>query len=160
VSLSGAKVVFTAATTININGCFSADYDNYLIVVRHKMASAPADGLNFRLRVSGSDASGSNYTAQRLLAASTTVSGIRYSSVTSGAVGFSTAYENGDHLYLYGPYLAQPTAARNVSAAGTDYASIYDYATTHSLSTSYDGITIFPLASTITGALTIYGLSQ
>lgn len=159
VSASG-KVTFTAATTININGCFSATYDNYLIVVRHKMAASPADGLNYRLRAAGTDATGANYTAQRLLAASTTVAGARFSSSTSGAVGFSTSYENGDHLYLYGPFLAQPTASRNVSASGTDNASIYDYAGTHSLSTSYDGITIFPLASTVTGALTIYGLSQ
>ena len=40
VSLTGAKVVFTAATSVSVNGVFSATHDNYLVVVRGSVATS------------------------------------------------------------------------------------------------------------------------
>jgi hypothetical protein len=160
VSLSGAKVVFTAATTININGVFSATHDNYLIIIRGVCASG-TPSIRVRMRVSGTDATGSNYARQYLDADNTSVTGARSTSVTeANAVPMSDVARSGGHLYVYGPFLSQPTAMRGVSANGQNSAHITDHASTHSLSTSYDGITLFPSSSNITGALTVYGLSQ
>jgi len=158
VSLSGAKVVFTAATTININGVFSATHDNYLIVVRMKPASLNPN-LQARLRVSGTDATASNYTRQYLVAGGTSVSGGR-STESYATVGFASGGEGGSHVFIYGPALAQPTAFRSVCVSAFADAYIQDDACTHSLSTAYDGITLYPSSDNITGALTIYGLSQ
>lgn len=158
--LASGKVTFTAATSVSVNGCFTSSYDNYLIVTRH-VASAGAN-MNIRLRLSGTDASGSNYTYQRLLADSTSVTGSRTSSQTAAFVGsLSNTARSGQHIYLYGPGLAQPTAGRNLDVDGYQSASIDDYAFTHSLSTAYDGFTLFPSGgANMTGACTIYGLSQ
>ena len=159
VSASG-KVTFTAATSVSVNGCFSATYDNYLIVVRFKIADDNYWLLN-RLRASGSDATGSNYVNQRLAATSTTIVGARSTdtSFLSGRGG--TANMSGTHIYLYGPNLAQPTAHRCVMVSGDAGAYIDEFAGTHSLSSQYDGFSLAPeLSSSLTGALTIYGLSQ
>ncbi len=159
VSASG-KVTFTAATTVSVNGVFSSTYDNYLIVIRHH-ASAGAN-MNIRLRLSGTDASGSNYTYQRILADGSSVSGSRTSSATASFIGsLNDTARSGQHVYLYGPALAQPTAGRNLDVDGYLSATIDDYSFTHSLSTAYDGCTFFPSgAANMTGALCVYGLSQ
>lgn len=159
VSASG-KVTFTAATTINVNGCFTATYDNYLVVTRH-VNSADNWNISVRLRASGTDASGSNYTWQILEASSTSVSGFRQTSATSARFGYSSiSQRSGDHTYIYGPNLAQPTAFRNVNVSGANDARIFDHASTHSLSTAYDGFTLIPGGGNMTGALTIYGLAN
>lgn len=162
VSASG-KVTFTnETTTISVNGVFSSTYDNYLIVVR-ATNSTGAGGMLFRLRASGADASGSNYTYQYLLANSTSVTGARSASQTFGQSTPTRTLAGGDHIYIYGPHLAQPTAFRSVNVAGGTGSDpiIFEFANTHSLSTSYDGFSLIPAASyPSTGALTVYGLSQ
>jgi hypothetical protein len=157
VSASG-KVTFTAASTININGCFTSSYDNYLIVIRFK-ATASAPNLQCRLRASGTDATATNYTRQYLDALSTSVAGAR-STDSAFTFGFTGTSESGSHIYLYGPALAQPTAARGVNVSSYDGASISDNANTHSLSTAYDGCTFLSSTSDFTGALCVYGLAQ
>ena len=159
VSASG-KVTFTAATSVSVNGCFTATYDNYLIVCRLIGVTGGHD-LRMRVRLSGTDATGSNYTWQQLLASDTSVTGVRntnldYARINSGGTG---GY-SGTHVYVYGPNLAQPTAWRSVTFDATSTARIHDHAVTHSLSTAYDGFTFLLSANSITGALTVYGLAQ
>lgn len=156
VSASG-KITATNCATVSINGCFSATYDNYLFVARWHFAGG--DELQFRMRSSGSDASGSNYVRQLMQAASTTVSGTRQSSQTEGRVMAHDGVGNGFHFYIWGPFLAEPTMSRAVGVRSGG-PTIYDWISSHSLSTSYDGITFFPASQTITGSMTIYGLSQ
>jgi hypothetical protein len=147
---------------MSVNGVFSATYDNYLIVIRNFGANANGS-LLFRLRSGGTDATGNNYGYQILIASDTSVSGSRSTSQDLTAVGYtSNGKYNGDHVYVYGPALAQPTAMRNINANGSSDARIEEYASTHSLSTAYDGFTIFVSGGSIntTGALTVYGLAQ
>ena len=157
VSASG-KVTFTAATSVSVNGVFDSTYDNYLVVIRH-VASA-ATTLRFRMRASGTDnATASSYTLQRLTASGTSVTGTRNSYDFSFGPT-ATSSPNGSHYYVYGPALAQPTALRSVNVDNNGSARILDGATTHNQSVSYDGISFFPSSGDVTGALTIYGLSQ
>jgi len=161
VSLSGAKVVFTAATSVSVNGVFDGTHDNYLAVCRATLASGSSVLQAVRLRASGVDDTANNIARQYLAAFSTSVSGARDAVTSAGLIGNkSSGTMSGDHIYFYGPYLTQPTAVRNVNAGNVDSASILDCAFTHSLSTAYDGFTIFPVTSSITGTMTIYGLSQ
>jgi hypothetical protein len=158
VSASG-KVTFTAATTMNINGCFTSTYDNYLIVMR-STASTYVD-IRMRLRVGGTDATGVNYAYQLLQADSTSVSAARNAAndflrIADG----SSTQRDGTHIYMYGPALAQPTAARSVYVLGYLNAALGAHAGTHSLSTAYDGMTLYPSSGNFTGALTIYGLAN
>ena len=160
VSLTGAKVVFTAATSVSVNGVFSATHDNYLVVVRGSVATS-GSAITHRWRVGGSDATGANYARQYLEAEGTNVTSSRQTGATSSPwSSFNNTLPQGFHTYLYGPALAQPTAYRSISVQSYNDATITEYAGTHSLSTAYDGFTLYPSANNITGALTIYGLSQ
>lgn len=161
VSATG-KVTFSSVSnvdTVTVNDCF-VGYDNYLVVWRGTLASGNP-GLSVQLTSSGTPATASNYTYQRLYADGTSVAGVRSSAgqFHFGQVGGGKY--NGAHIYFYGPSLSQPTAARSVAAWGTDDARIDDSAATHSLSASYDGF-IFWLGSggSGEGAFTVYGLSQ
>ena len=157
VSTSG-KVTFTSATSISVNGCFTSTYDNYLIVLR---ATNPSSfDIRFRLRSSGTDST-TGYTYQYLYATGTSVTAARSAiGYFSTSVGFSGQH-GGSHIYLYGPFLSQPTAHRTVGASsGPSGPLIYDWAETHNVSGTYDGLTFFPDGGSLTGALTIYGLSQ
>jgi hypothetical protein len=157
-------VDFTAVTSLSLNGVFTSDYDNYLIVIRHRGVSGSGNQiLVMRMRAAGSDASGSNYVSQELSANSTTVSSSRTASRTNAYVAHANAdLEGGDQIHVYGPALAQPTAFRNVSFYGrSNTAAITDFASTHSLSTAYDG---FNLAGNdgngFTGNVHVFGYEE
>jgi hypothetical protein len=155
---ANGQVTFSAVTSLSLNGCFTADFDNY--VVSWGLTTFTAiDNVRARLRSAGSDASGSNYTRQYLIADSTTVAAARGTSQTSAVVAFfdnttPTGYVN----YIYGPFLAQPTAFRSVGHSGYSGSYLQDDANTHSLSTSYDGITFFAASGNLTGKLQVYGV--
>ena len=154
---ANGQVTFTAVTSLSLNGVFSADFDNYVIAIR---ASCSGDAsLLGRYRASGTDASATNYTNQRLLADSTTVSAARTASQAFFASGYlSSTARNGVHVTLYGPNIAQPTASRCVTASGYAGGYIQDEAGTHSLSTSYDGVTFYLASLNMTGTLTVMGV--
>lgn len=155
------SVDFSAVTSLSLNGVFSAEYDNYMIVCRGINTSA-SSGFDFRLRSGSTDENGSNYTIQRVDAQNTTIGAGRATISYARFFNLDTTYRAGSVGFLYGPYLAQPTAGRTVSApgnAGTVW--IRDWAVTHSLSTSYDGITFsdsFDGTSTASGNIAVYGL--
>jgi hypothetical protein len=158
------KVTFTGVNstdTISIENCFTSAYDNYLWVIR--LWDGGGEALIARLRVSSSDASGTNYTYQRIDANNTSVTGSRSTSQTSMRIAQTGggSLRNGSHVYIYGPYLAQPTAFRNVSVFDNSSARIIDYAGTHSLSTSYTSMTLLTEGATdMQGTIQIYGLAQ
>ena len=157
-TLANGSVEFSACATLSLNGVFSADYDNYLISMRHTASSTTQ--IWYRMRSGGSDNSTANsYTWQYLQADGSTVNGARSTNNYAWiAYGGSTQRE-GHSINVYGPYLAQPTAVRSVSALGLSDARILDNASTHNQSTSYDGITIYPQATyTFTGLVSVYGL--
>jgi hypothetical protein len=159
VSATG-KVTFTTCATVTINGCFTSSYDNYLVVMRHS-AATNNETILAQMSAGGTAATGSNYTYQYLDVGSTTVQGARGTSETSMRIGGShSSAPNGDHVYFYGPYLAQPTATRNINVRNISSAYITDYACTHSLSTSYDGFKMSGILGNISGTLCVYGLAQ
>ena len=156
VSANGS-VTFSAVSSLSLNGVFSADYDNYMIVLRGNGAGS---FNQIRLRASGSDATGSDYVNQSLSASSSTVAAGR-STLTLFRFGvFAGTQRGGVTGFFYGPYLTQPTAIRAVTIRDTSSAQIEDNAATHSLSTSYDGFTLFPAVSNISGRIAVYGMRK
>ena len=158
---AGGSVTFSTAATLSLNGVFSATYDNYIIEMQLRSNGSNADVYG-RLRLSGSDASGSNYTVQVLNSNSTSVTGVRLTSQTSMIICTvdNVTERAGSTTYVYGPGLAQPTAFRSVNVRTASGAFISDDASTHSLSTAYDGITLTPSGGTLTGLVKVYGLVQ
>jgi len=153
---ANGSVEFTACSSLSLNGVFSANYDNYIIAIRN-VGSTDGD-IYGRLRSAGSDSTTTNYTYQYLAADSTTVSAARASLSRFIFGGFSSTQRDGLNVNVFGPYLAQPTAVRSTTIWGKNSAFIYDNAGTHSLSSSYDGITIYPNTGNLTGLVSVYGL--
>jgi hypothetical protein len=153
------SVEFTSCENIKLVGVFSGGYDNYMVVARHQGSQSGAPGLVCRLLSGTTEASGSNYTQQALVAGSTTVSGARDTSQTSGRWSASDSnLRSGVTGYVYGPFLAQPTASRSVSIDAFDNARVADYAWTHSLSTSYDGLMLIVGSGNFSGRVAVYGM--
>jgi hypothetical protein len=153
------SVEFSAVTSLSLNGVFSSDYDNYMLSFRWSGSSNNLS-TNARLRASGADEPGSSYNVQYLAANGTAVSGARFTSTT--AVNFSaisSEQRSGDTVFIYGPYLTQPTAFRNFGVYGASSGQVYDNACTHALSTSYDGLTVYIGGGhNMTGLVSVYGL--
>lgn len=156
------SVDFASCETLSLNGVFTSGYDNYMVAIRYLHSSAPG-AFYVRLRASGIDqASGGYYARQILFATGTDVGAARATSQNEARIGnTSNAAWSGDAVYFFGPYLTQPTAFRNTQAGGGDNGAIRDWACTHSLSSSYDGLTFFPpTTSSVHGLLTVFGFNQ
>ena len=153
---TNGSVSFTLCTTISLNGVFSANYKNYMIVFGG--AASTTDIPTFRLRSAGTDASGSNYRTQNLTAASTTVSGTRTAVSTSSWFGYTSTGKVGIICTIFNPFLSTPTTFRLYSGNARDSAYLHDDAMSHSLSSSYDGFTILTGTGTLDGRLCVYGI--
>jgi hypothetical protein len=153
------SVSFALCETLSLNGVFSSEYDNYMIVLRH-VHSATYISIDIRVRAAGTDATGSNYVRQFLDADNTSVTGARATSGSANFITTSPSNRSGSTSYIYGPHLAQPTAFRSVNVGGQSGAALTDYAATHSLSTSYDGFTLLVTSGTFSGLVKVYGLVQ
>jgi len=156
---ANGSVSFSACTVLSLNGVFSADYDNYMVVMRETATIAQV--FQVRLRASGTDASDSGHTHQLILG-STTVSAQRDAGQTAFRISnTANVLRQGHILNFYGPHLAQPTALRSVSVCAIDGAFIFDVAQTHSVSSSYDGFSLLPnAAGNITGRVAVYGMRK
>ena len=147
---------FSASSAVNINDVFSSTYDNYRILVS-LTASTGAPSQTFRLRVGGSDETGSNYTFQQLEIDNTTVAGARTSSTTAARYmwGSSTS-KSTSAVDIFAPFLAEPTLYFSNAnwQLGTN---LYNFAGSHSLTTSYTGLTLIVGTGSITGFYSIYG---
>ena len=151
-------VDFTAVTSLSLNGVFTSDYDNYLIVMEFDASAAQFSRIN--LRASGTDNTAANYTTQRLRADGSTRDAARASGLTYWDVAYAGTEPNGNTIHMYGPFLTQPTAGRNVTVASASGAYILDYAMTHSASTAFDGFTYSRLVGDMTGNIHVFGYRE
>jgi hypothetical protein len=152
---------FSAASSVSLNNCFSADYDNYQIAIQFSSVSADVD-IFARMRATSTDASGANYATQYTLSVSTTVS----ASLAGGNTNFyfyGADIANGSRyaaiLDVFRPFAASPTSiVANISGTnGVGALGTFSAAGHHSLSTSYDGFSLLPSGGNITGTIAVYG---
>ena len=158
VDANGA-VTFSGASSVSLNSCFSATYDNYLVLVSYTGTGTAVD-LNIRLRLSGTDATGAGtYKSQYIDASSTSVSGARDSN-TYHLIGTSSSTASmlqSSKVHLYDVFKASPTAiqAENQSNLSSGYLRIVGGS--HTVSTAYDGFTVYPGSGNLTGLIRVYG---
>jgi len=157
---ANGSVEFDAVTSLSLNGIFSADYENYMMVVTGT-SSTDWGAVGARFRTS-TDENGSNYTIQRLDASGINVSAGRGTQTFARFMLLDNSVGSGGKTYIYGPYLSSPTAFRSVGVPA-DYAgngvTTRDWAGTHSLSSSYTGVTLANEfgSDTLSGAVSTYG---
>jgi len=160
VNATGA-VTFTGASSVSINNCFSATYNNYLITLECNAGSG--NYVNFRLRAAGTDATGSNYswgfvnttngaTAFQLAGSGATSSNITRPSASGRSITSFT---------IFNAPLAQETIWSGTLSYndGATVAIAGAMGGIHAVSTAYDGFTLIH-ATSITGTVRIYGLSN
>lgn len=153
------SVSVATASSVSLNGVFSEVYDNYMVTLSGLRGGSGASTLTVYYRSSGVDTTTSTYTAQSLYVNGTSITASRNTNNIGGTFRISSAGLNVNTLYLYGPYLAQPTAGRTVTGWDSSGAFIRDETYTQSGSTQFDGFTIyegFGLLYDIT--ISVYGL--
>jgi hypothetical protein len=142
-----------SGSAVSINNVFSATYDNYRIIITATTSNAV--GVFFRYRVSGTDATGSDYTRQTLAGAGSSASAVTSTLSFVLLTGTGATGLHWGNVEILGPFAAAPTLSVSMGnnvAPATEITS-----TRHTLSTSYDGITIYPDSGTFTGTVRIYG---
>lgn len=159
VGTNGA-VTFSGASSVSLNNCFTSTSDNYLIVWDSVLASGVAN-LLFTLRVSGTNATGSNYNYLTSNKTGTSNPAATFSSQTSINIGLiNETKPNVAYTNIFKPFLAEPTGviSRQTSTYSTAYSRLVEGY--HTLSTSYDGFTMTIDASTISGTIRVYAYSN
>lgn len=158
---SNGTVSFSSASSVSVNGVFSASYENYLILYNTTSASS-AHTVLIRLRASGTDNSSSNYYFAR--------NWVNYSGTAANSLinsnGLVTAWDssysgtNGtkQQIWIFSPFSITKTHLQwRGSNENTDYSV---GAGDTSVTTSYDGFTIYPSTGNSTGSFSIYGYNQ
>lgn len=153
---------FSAASAVNVNSCFTSTYENYLVEVLVSAASTNSQ-VFLRLRVSGTDATASEYAyANRYLRldgnASGTGVGLLLSSMQLAAVQH-TVYGCAASITVMGPQTTQFTRmfGHAVNYQSSQDAYLYTNGCMHKNTTAYDGMTVACDSGTITGTLRVYG---
>ena len=155
----------TSTTSVSVNSCFSATYDNYLVMIGGMIKSASTASNTLRLRVATVDSSVSYYWAGPATNFSTgVVTGESGDNTTSFRLApkiasTSTATASGI-IWLSSPALATNTGFSNSGVASTDTNS-YIYNGYHGVATAYDGFSILSAGGNFTGGtVKVYGLAN
>lgn len=155
------KVTCSGVSTLSINGCFTSQYENYLVLIDMTLSGAYAIGG--WLRANGVDDKSANYSTAYLsgqagttVAANGSVSGTNLSWVVGS--GQDIAVE----VKFFCPATARNTRTSSQSTV-TQYGQIPSVGidtTRHALTTAFDGFSIFTTAGTMTGSVRIYGYNN
>ena len=155
---------FSAVSSVSINGCFTSAYKDYLIRANFSSASG-SPLLSMRMRASGSDESSSNYHRQRYTISDGSGSGERLSSQTSATLTFARTNIQAFDITITNPQVAKLTniytsIVINYSGGDVTLPTVELYGNVLNNTTGYDGFTVFPASSTITGTLRVYGFKD
>lgn len=152
---------FSASSAVNVDSCFSATYDNYLVLM-NVTSSSGTNAMNFRFRTGGTTNTTSNYG-----------SGWTYNAFGSGGATGNLGSSAGSNIaYIHditggSTYCAmnvhQPFAS-TITGASLSVAQSNGYhdtgALTFNATTSFDGLSFISAAGTITGTISIYGYKK
>lgn len=152
-----ASGTVSSATTLTFNNCFSSAYENYRIVAYMSLASA--QDITYRLRVSGSDDSTSNYQRQLFEGSGATVSSVRQDNGDKGFLAYATTAQTAFDTLITQPFLSGVTTVRSaaIRTLGAGATAMQNEAGGYSANKSFTGITIFSTAN-MTGTVRIYGM--
>jgi hypothetical protein len=149
------KETFSAVSSVSINDVFSIEYDNYRFLIRGKCVSSTPEAL-IRFSVGGVPNTSGTYDRQQLYGEVTSVGAVRSTTGTSMRIGFfnaTGAVLSGD---IFAPALSERTFV-SCHASRIDSSVVDLFGGGFNNTTTFDGITLFPSFSTITGSISIYG---
>ena len=150
---------FSAVSSVSMDNVFSSTYDNYRIVFVGTLSATEAD-ISVRMRAGGVDATTTNYAfflfAQGVNNTAYNQRNTGDSKWITGRLG--TSGTSSCSFDLFGPTSAARTTFHSQNLGdGTTTSFVQVGSGTHTLSNSYDGITIYPGGHNMTGTIRIYG---
>jgi hypothetical protein len=148
---------FSAASTVSLNNCFSATYQNYRVTMT--TVASVASNIAIRYRTGGTDNSTSNYTNTGVYAgAGVAVASEATSGNASIAIGVTARARRCRVFDICLPFAADRTFLSGINTEADDGASnIYIAASLFQGTTSFDGFSLLPNTGTITGTIRVYG---
>ena len=160
---SNGLVTVTAANSVALNGVFSSLYRYYRVVMSLRNTANNTQALMLRLRASGTDVT-TNYIYQGPDGYVNTNSNANGS--TAGwntsfyLVGYVAPTSGSGTIDIMEPFLTVSTGFHSTnqalnSATGACYMRLVQGE--HSITSSYDGFTIFPNGDSFTGTVQVYG---
>jgi hypothetical protein len=158
-SISATGVVsFSGASSVSINGCFTSTYDDYLILM-DSVHSATITDVNFRMRLSGTDNTATEYSTQITNSETTNVTAARTSKATSSVITRTTTGRAITQLVVFNP------ATTNFTQILSDLSfypnlAVVKYAGLHEVATAYDSMTFIITTGTMTGTISVYGYNK
>ena len=157
---------FTTSSNINVNSCFSATYQNYIVQIIISDTSAASDAF-MRLRASGTDATGSDYRWANVYNHSgASVPGGAASASATSFNDYFLGYDSGGKVVMtatmFRPNQATSTFITSHQASNPLNTNFYNNirAGVHTVTTAYDGFSLTTSSGTITGNLRVYGLAN
>jgi hypothetical protein len=153
---------FSAVSSVSINNCFSATYDNYQVVIDIPTKSGSAD-IAFKLRASGANNAANNSGWTRIFTGAGNFNfggGGDAGGVALWGLGTLNADNATVILNVINPNLAAPTRGMGHSVSqkfgGGNYSFIQLMTGYDSASTAWDGFTI-DMVSACSGTIRVYG---
>lgn len=157
-----ATQTFTSVSSVSVNDVFTSTYRNYKVNIVDIEGSTNV-AYSFRMRASGSDASGSNTYVQRGLTSINSALTNLASSLNLGNVGDAVNNEKiaWASMEFKNPQVAQATNVITQSYSRTSLDDgFYIIGCRHTPTTSYDGFSLFTNTGTFSGRLSVYGYRE
>lgn len=166
-----ADSTFSAASSVSVDGCFTADFDAYRIQVTGWVATTADAATKMRLRASSTDDSSASYTQHGRVARGNT--SFAYTASTLPHYAYSLtgadAFDLGGcnvgtgfiDIKLENPYAAANTFVRAESDGQQTTNGLQGVILrgSHGTSSSYDGFTLFPSSGTFSGRVRVFGIA-
>ncbi len=154
-STSAGKTVFSACTSLSLNGVFTSTYENYLVVFSDLIMSANTVMTFFRYRASGTDTTSGYSTVAGYQNAGGSLTGNPDVNDKHNCFQVDTT-RSAARLYVQNPQTATATTQFNEFMT-----SNYGYMKGRQTSTTqFDGFTIFNASLTFTGTVRVYGFQN
>ena len=152
----------SAASSLNVNSCFSASYKNYQIIMNMTSATT-SDYIYLKLRASGTDSSTAYYGWLQRNFSSSGTQPTQTSNISNGTSGFeiSGGMKSGRAISdILSPFEAVETGyfgLANMWDSSNSRTISQTWQGMHTAATSYDGFSLLPNSGTMTGTVYIYG---
>jgi hypothetical protein len=159
---ANGEINFSGASHVTINNCFSANYDNYKVIISN-LSIGSGQLIQYQMSSNGTPVTTNTYSHQRIYAQNTTIGTLMATSQQSAGLSFAgTGALNFITFDLMNPFL--PTATKSISQGNysdpTNPFYFEQFSGYHSTAASYDGIRIIPAANAISGKIRIYGYNN
>jgi len=149
-----SKTTFTSISSSSITGCFSATYDNYLIIMSDWINSTGDANVNLFLRTGGSNAT-SNYIVNGFFNNNATLTGTNFTDKINTFFQ-NASVKSASVINIQSPFLTKRTTFQ-CENTGRQYGS--SYRGLHDADTSFADLGVTVDANTGSGVITIYGYS-